>query len=226
MDRKFRIARVWSNRELRKLAPLFKGDIVNVSAWDDRDKEGGYYKDYFTQKNQYYLTNYSGDRGLQGKENEYFLDLTQELPSELEKRFDVVFNHTTLEHVFEVRKAFQNLCLASRDIVIVVVPFCQEQHGKDMYNDFWRFTPTCLRYLFKENGLEVIYEAQNQDENAAIYLLFVGSQHPEKWRQLMPPYKELKECGDWIGRPLYPLGFQLIKNTLTRFKKALVNPRN
>lgn len=179
----------------------------------------GYYKDYFTQKNQYYLTNYSGDRGLQGKENEYFLDLTQELPSELEKRFDVVFNHTTLEHVFEVRKAFQNLCLASRDIVIVVVPFCQKQHGKDMYNDFWRFTPTCLRYLFQENGLEVIYEAQNQDENAAIYLLFVGSQHPEKWRQLMPPYKELKECGDWIGRPLYPPGFQLLKNTLTRFKK-------
>ncbi|WP_250125302.1 hypothetical protein [Chroococcidiopsis sp. CCMEE 29] len=226
MDRRFRIARVWSNRELRRLAPLFKGDIVNVSAWDDRDKEGGYYKDYFTQKNQYYLTNYSGDRGLQGKENEYFLDLTQELPSELEKRFDVVFNHTTLEHVFEVRKAFQNLCLASRDIVIVVVPFCQKQHGKDMYNDFWRFTPTCLRYLFQENGLEVIYEAQNQDENAAIYLLFVGSQHPEKWRQLMPPYKELKECGDWIGRPLYPPGFQLLKNTLTRFKKALVNTKN
>jgi hypothetical protein len=226
MDRRFRIARVWSNRELRKLAPLFRGDIVNVSAWDDRDKEGGYYKDYFTQKNQYYLTNYSGDRGLQGKENEYFLDLTQELPSELEKRFDVVFNHTTLEHVFEVRKAFKNLCLASRDIVIVVVPFCQKQHGKDMYNDFWRFTPTCLRYLFKENGLEVIYEAQNQDENAAIYLLFVGSQYPEKWRQIMPPYKEIKECGDWIGRPLYPPGVQLIKNTLTRFKRALVSTKN
>ncbi|OWY69447.1 hypothetical protein B7486_20540 [cyanobacterium TDX16] len=218
MDRKFRIARVWSNRELRKLAPLFKGDVVNISAWDDRDKEGSYYQDYFTQKERYYFTNYSGERGWQGKENEYFLDLTQELPSELQQRFDVVFNHTTLEHVFDVRKAFQNLCLVSKDIVIVVVPFCQKQHGKDMYCDFWRFTPTCLRYLFKENNFEVIYEAQSQHKNAAIYLLFVGSRYSEKWRHIMPTYKEIKESGNWIGHPLYPLNFQLIKNVLSFLK--------
>lgn len=209
MDRKFKIARVWSNRELRKVAPLFTGDVVNISAWDDRDKEGGYYEDYFTQKHQYYYTNYSGERGLQGKKNEYFLDLTQELPNELKQKFDVVFNHTTLEHVFDVRKAFQNLCLASRDIVIVVVPFCQKQHGKNRYQDFWRFTPICLRYLFKENGLEVIYESQSTYKNAAIYLLFVGSRYPENWKQLMPLYQEIEECGDWIGDTSKLLNFDL-----------------
>ena len=199
MDRKFKITRVWSNQELRKVAPLFRGDIVNVSAWDDRDKEGNYYKNYFTQNSGYYYTNYSGGRGWQGQENEYFLDLEQDLNPELKQRFDVVFNHTTLEHVFEVRKAFQNLCLASRDIVIVVVPFCQKQHGKNLYQDFWRFTPTCVRYLFTENNLEVVYEAQSPYENAAIYLFFIGSRYPEKWKDIMPPYQEIKECGDWIG---------------------------
>jgi hypothetical protein len=199
MDRKFRIARVWSNQELRKIAPLLSGDIVNISAWDDRDKEGGYYKDYFTQKQQYYYTNYYGEKGIQGKENEYFLDLTQELPDELKQKFDVVFNHTTLEHVFDVRKAFQNLCLASKDMAIVVVPFCQKQHYSETFQDFWRFTPICLRYLFKENGFEVVYEAQSPDENAAIYLLFVGSRYPEKWQHIMPEYQKIEECGDWIG---------------------------
>ncbi len=199
MDRQFQIARRWSNRELRKLAPLFTGDIVNVSAWDDRDKEGGYYKDYFTQKSGYYYTNYAGERGLQGQNNEYFLDLTADLPDELKHRFDVVFNHTTLEHVFEVRKAFQNLCLASKDIAIVVVPFCQKMHGKDMYEDFWRLTPTCLRYLFRENNFEVVYEAQSPYRDAAIYLLFVASRDPEKWQPLMPTYQKIKQCGDWIG---------------------------
>lgn len=199
MDRKFRLARVWSNQELRKVASLFGGDIVNISAWDDRDKEGGYYQDYFVHKERYYYTNYYGERGWQGGDNEYFLDLEQELPKELKHRFDVVFNHTTLEHIFDVRKAFHNLCLASRDVVIVVVPFCQVQHEKDSYLDFWRFTPTCLRYLFKENGLEVIYEAQSKDENAAIYLLFIGSRSPQKWKQLMPVYEKIKECGQWIG---------------------------
>lgn len=222
MDRKFRIARVWSNQELRKLAPLFTGDIVNVSAWDDRDKEGGYYKDYFTQKSGYYYTNYSGERGIQGQPNEYFLDLTQDLPTELKQKFDVVFNHTTLEHLFEVRKAFQNLCIASKDIVIVVVPFCQKQHGRDMYLDFWRFTPTCLRYLFKENNFEVIYEAQSPYKNAAIYLFFVGSRHPERWRGIMPPYRDLKECGDWIGERfnLSSMKIGLEKAVMGLLKKA------
>lgn len=218
MDRKFRIARVWSNQELRKIAPLLSGDIVNISAWDDRDKEGGYYKDYFTQKQQYYYTNFYGEKGIQGKENEYFLDLTQELPDELKQTFDVVFNHTTLEHVFDVRKAFQNLCLASKDIAIVVVPFCQQQHYNDTFQDFWRFTPICLRYLFKENGFEVVYEAQSPYENAAIYLLFVGSRYPEKWKHAMPEYQKIGECGEWIGHPErsnLPLK--------TRIKKTLAN---
>lgn len=177
--------------------------MVNVSAWDDRDKEGGYYKDYFVNAASYSYTNYTGHRGFQGKGNEFFLDLAGDVPKDLKGRFDVTFNHTTLEHIFEVRKAFRNICELSKDVVIVIVPFSQAEHGGlNSYNDYWRFTPDCLRLLFKENGLEVIYEAESRAKNAAIYLLFVGSRHPEKWKHLMLMYRPIKEAGKSIGYSL------------------------
>lgn len=199
MDKQFRIVRIWSNREIRKLAPIFTGDVVNVSAWDDRDKEGGYYKEYFSNASGYYYTNYIGARGYQQKENEYFVDLTKEIPEELIRRFDVVFNHTTLEHIFEVRKAFRNLCEMTNDIVMVVVPFSQVQHEKESYKDYWRFTPSCVRELFRENGMEVVYEAESHHKGAAIYLLFVASRDSEKWKRRMPRYEPISETGRSIG---------------------------
>jgi len=198
-DRAFRTARLWSNEQLRVIAPVFTGDIVNVSAWDDRDKDGGRYCDYFTGATEYFTTNYKGERGLQQRPNEFFLDLTGEVPAELRQRFDVAFNHTTLEHVFEVRTAFRNLCTLSRDVVIVVVPFAQVQHETQSFGDFWRFTPTCLRQLYAENGLEVIYESENRNRNEAVYLLFAGARHPERWRHRMPEYRPLDRSAAWIG---------------------------
>ncbi len=199
IDRQFRITRLWSNREMRKLAPIFTGDIVNVSAWDDRDKEGGHYKDYFSGTSSYYYTNYKGVCGYQQRENEYFVDLTGELPEELYRRFDVVFNHTTLEHIYDIKKAFKNLCDMTKDIVIVIVPFSQVQHETESYKDYWRFTPSCMRELFKENGLDVIYEAESKHRNAAIYLLFVASRNPERWKERMPKFEPITEAGKSIG---------------------------
>jgi hypothetical protein len=184
---------------LAKLGPLFSGDIVNVSAWDDRDKEGGCYKDYFTNAASYSYTNYGGYRGIQGRPNEYALDLTGEVPQALKRRFDVALNHTTLEHIFDVRKAFANLCELSRDIVIVVVPFAQVQHESDDWKDYWRFTPTCLRKLYEENGLAVVYEAQSPHKHAAVYLLFVGSRCADQWSGQLSAYEPIREAGSWIG---------------------------
>lgn len=201
VDRQFRLARHWSNRELQKVAPLFAGNIVNVSAGENIDKEGSTYDQYFPNKSSFSLTNYApGDfRGFEGRQNEYLVDLSQELPAELEARFDVALNHTVLEHVFDVQKAFRNLSRLSKDIVIVVVPFAQVQHDSPGYEDYWRLCPAGLRYLFQENGLEVIYEAGNSNVNAAVYLFFVGSRHPERWRDKMPAYQPVTNAGDWIG---------------------------
>ncbi len=211
-DRKYDLARRWSNRELRRLAPSFDGAVVNVSGWDDRDKQGGRYAEYFTGASSYDRTNYTGHNGFQGDSGEISLDLTQPIPDQLKARFDVVFNHTTLEHIFDVNTAFANLCAMSRDVVIVVVPFSQVQHESQSWGDFWRFTPTCLRKLFEVNGLSVVYEAESPDKNAAIYLLFVGSRQPDRWRGVLPNHQRIKLAGRWIGASLLNSGVQFAAN--------------
>lgn len=144
------------------------------------------------------ILNYKGFRGYQHRENEYFLDLTDNLPHELYRRFDVVFNHTTLEHIYDVKKAFKNLCDMTKDVVIVIVPFSQVQHETESYKDYWRFPPSCIRKMFEENGLNVIYEAESKARKAAIYLLFVVSRDP-KWKERMPKFKPITEAGRSIG---------------------------
>src|SRR5215211_5516257 len=102
MDRIHRLPRMWSNEQLAAIAPLFTGDVVNVSAWQDSDKEEKHYREYFVNAKSYSVTNYKAEfRGLQNVENEIYLDLEADLPPELAERWDVVFNHTTLEHVYE-----------------------------------------------------------------------------------------------------------------------------
>lgn len=215
-DRKHALVRKWSNREIAKIAPLFSGETVNVSAWDDRDKEGGRYRDYFRGASSYWRTNYPGHRGFRGDSDEIELDLSKELPAALAGRFDVVFNHTTLEHIFDAREAFANLCKMSKDVVIVVVPFSQVQHESESYGDFWRFTPTCLRALFRQSGLESIYEAESPHRDASIYLLFAGSRHPDRHRSRMPRHRAIGPAGRWIGASLIVSGVQFVQHRIRR----------
>jgi len=185
MDKKFRAPRVWSNKVLAELAYLFEGEVANISGWKDLDKEGKSYKDYFINSSSYCISNYLSEaRGFQGNiENEFFLNLEDDLDKKLLNKFDVVFNHTVLEHIFNVHKAFENLCLLSKDIVIVVVPFLQEQHAD--YGDYWRFTPLTLKNLFKENNKEMVYLNYNDIPNESIYLFAVGSSKKENWSELI-----------------------------------------
>ena len=178
-----RLARQWSNAELRRIAGWFPGDVVNVSGWRDEDKEGAHYADYFTQKTSYAITNYKSEaRGLQG--DEQFLDLEAPLPASLAGKFDVVFNHTVLEHVYEFQAAFSNLCAMSRDLVIVVLPWLQPYHGD--YGDYWRFSPLATRKMFEANGLTPLRIAFNEDAFASVYVFAVGSRHPERWQARFP----------------------------------------
>ena len=179
-DRVYRLPRIWSNRELEKFAHLFYGDIVNVSGWKDIDKEGGRYRDYFLNADSYTITNYKAEaRGFQGYQDEIFLDLEQEPPKKLHRRFDAAFNHTTLEHIFNIQAAFTNICNLSKDIVIVVLPFLQQYHSS--YGDYWRFTPLAIRRMFHENGFEVIYQSYNSNKMSSVYVFTIASRNPEKW---------------------------------------------
>jgi hypothetical protein len=219
IDKQFRSARIWSNGELRRLGSLFSGEIINVSGGEDVDKEGGFYRDYFPNKSSWYLSNYSAGsfRGFQGRENEILLDLTQELPSDLENRFDVALNHTTLEHIFDVFTAFRNLCMLSRDVVIVVVPFCQVQHESESFKDYWRFTPSALRELFRINGMSVVYESESPQRDAAIYLTMVAARNEEKWKHAMPTWQAVSEAGQWIGEQKN----SFLRQTIGRLRKRI-----
>ncbi|MGE0396552.1 MAG: hypothetical protein AB7T06_07545 [Kofleriaceae bacterium] len=207
--------RQWSNRQLRRYSHLFSGDVVNVSGWRDEDKDGAHYRDYFPNATSYSITNWKPEaRGLQGHPGEIFLDLEKPLAPDLEQRFDVVFNHTVLEHVYECRIAFANLCKLSRDIVIVVVPFLQPYHSD--YGDFWRFTPLSMQRLYAENGLQVMTCTFNEDWMASVYLFAIGSRNPEKWASHFPEGFSLEspQTKKWAGARAIP-------KVRTRFREQL-----
>lgn len=112
------------------------------------------------------------------------MDLEQDLPEELIGRFDVVFNHTVLEHVFEIEKAFKNLCLMSRDVVIVVMPFLQQMHTD--YGDYWRMTPLAVKKMFEKNKMHLQYLSFNDHHKASVYVFAIAVKNKEKWQQKIP----------------------------------------
>jgi hypothetical protein len=197
-------SRTWSNQELRRFAPLFKGDILNVSGWKDEDKEGSRYADYFPGKSSYAVSNIPGARGLSGLTDEIFLDLQQDLPPLYNKKYDVVLSHTVLEHVFDTKTAVRNLCGLSKNIVIGVVPFVQVEHfEEDSYLDYWRFTRFGIRKLFQNEGFEVIYISANYNPVHPIYYFFIASCQPHTWESNLESPMKLDYSTH--GRKLNPI---------------------
>jgi hypothetical protein len=206
---KFKAPRIWSNREIRKLGKLIDGSVVNVSGWKDEDKEGGHYRDYF-HASEYTITNYSSSyKGFQGGSSEIALDLVQPLPDELRERFDTVFNHTTLEHIFEVQIAFKNMATMARKNLLVVVPFLQQQHGPE-YGDYWRFTPLAIKKLMEANQLHLQYISANDGANDSVYITALGS------RELETPFR-LVEGNQLAGIDSNFIGTKIIRRKVFGF---------
>jgi hypothetical protein len=182
-----REARVWSNQEIARLAPLISGSVVNVSAWKDEDKEGRRYRDYFAGAASYATTNYGGWRGTEGDAaaTDHFVDLEEPLPDALRGAYDLAFNHTTLEHVFEFGRAFENICARSRDAALIVTPFLQHLHGPED-GDFWRPSPYAMRRFFARNGFTPLYESAGPEGGRVRYLLSFAARRPEDWAGRLP----------------------------------------
>jgi len=179
--------RAWSNRELRKVSSLFSGDVINVGAYRDEDKEGGYYRSYFDKATSYTLANYRGEDGATGVPGELLLDLSQPLDPSL-GTYDVVFTHTVLEHVHPVTVAFDNICKLSRNHIISIVPFIQGYHGRaGSYEDYTRFSPTLLKVLFSERGFDVVYTSWNNEFPVMnVYILVIATKNSERIKGLLP----------------------------------------
>lgn len=177
VDNKFRKPRIWSNAELKKFSKLFSGSILNVSGWKDSDKEKSFYRNYFNNSKNYSISNWSfSQRGQETelKKNEYLIDLEKNLDEKLIGKFDVVFNHTTLEHTFDIFQSFKNLCNLSKDTVIIILPFLQEQHINSDFKDYWRLTPHTIKRLFEKNNFSLVYINANDYKNSSIYVFAIG----------------------------------------------------
>ena len=179
-----RDARIWSNRELHKFAPFCQGSVINVSGWEDKDKEGRTYGEYFSGADSYTVSNYEGWRGS-NTQSDLIIDLEEPPAQDLVGAFDVVFNHTTLEHIFDIHLAFRILCDLSKDLVIIVVPFVQHLHGPED-GDFWRPSPYALRRMFARNNMEILYESAGPENKPLRYLFYVASKNPGKWTGTFP----------------------------------------
>ena len=193
-DPKYRRARIWSNKELKKIAPKFSGDVINVSGWVDEDKEGKIYREYFVNANTYTISNLGGG-AQKGKklsiDDSIDIDLNKPINTQLHQKFDVVFTHTVLEHVFNIFTAIENLCMLSRDVIITVVPFIQLVHVVDddklgSFLDYWRFTPYCLDALFKQHGFSTIYISGTNLKSTSLYYIHICSKNPHKWKEVFP----------------------------------------
>lgn len=176
--------RTWSNKELRKISHNFSGKIINVSAGLDKDKENAYYRNYFSSANEYYISNY--EKTKSNVENEIILNLEDlHIDEKLHNKFDVVFTHTVLEHVYNVDVAVKNLCKLSNDIIITVVPFIQPFHHEfGKYSDYWRFSPHTLVRKFKEQSYQTIYLSWNKPVLGYIYVLHICTKNPDKWEHI------------------------------------------
>jgi hypothetical protein len=215
-------ARLWSNDELKKLTPFLTGDIINVSAGRDGNKDGGTYKSFFTNASSYTITNYNKEFPDDAEYREIALDLNKpiEASSVLFAKYDVVFTHTVLEHVYQINTAIENLCKISKDIIITIIPYIQSYHQEEpIYHDYWRISPYALINLFNESAFQTIYMNWNNDPLGNIYIFHVASRNPEKWasikslqhhNQYGPGYDRqllLSNTGECTNGTLNPIDF-------------------
>ena len=192
--------RQFSNVILRHYAPAFTGDVINVSGWRDEDQAGFLYRSYFTAATSYVVSN-SGEpvKGIGSHADEFEIDLSVPIAADLKNRYDVVFNHTTLEHVFEIKTAFKNLCEMSRDAIILVVPVLQQIHFSEGYGDYNRLTTMGIVKSFEENGFETIVLQTNEQEFAPIYCVAIAVRADSKYKHILEKNLDFAMGGELWG---------------------------
>jgi len=214
--------RAWSNDELRKLKNYFPKNsrIINVGGWEDKDKEGGFYKDYFPNPVIYHVANYPGDskRGTNVR-TDLTIDLTKSLPGDLYFKYDIALTHTVLEHVPDPVFSFAQIGKLSRDIIITVVPFKQHLHFEpESYGDYYRFSPFSMRKLHKDNDFNILYESYMPIPSLDVYLFYVGTRFSERYRNFPIKLNHILDLNEIVGKmPIYSLLQNIIQRFITKY---------
>ena len=192
--------REFSNAILKYYAPLFDGKIINVSGWKDGDFESGVYKSYFTNATTYSVSNApTSSKGVGSLESEIEIDLSIPISDSEKRQFDIVFNHTTLEHIFEIETAFKNLCDLSNEVVILVVPTLQQIHFNEGYGDYNRLTPMGVVKYFEKNDFEVLVLQSNEQQFSPIYCFAIAARRGSKYIGVIEKTLDFSMGGELYG---------------------------
>jgi len=144
------VLRSYQNQILREIRQVENvRTVLNVGAIQtDPDKEGGYYRDYFTDKEYYTL-----DKNRSDDHPNHFNVNLHDL-STVSKRFDLVIAFNTLEHVINPFTAINELkkVINIDGYLLLSTPYFYPTHKDPFgrFSDYWRFTDDGLRVLCSE----------------------------------------------------------------------------
>lgn len=151
--------RVVINDTMRKYATrlgLENIDILEIGI-DGDDKPSGSHK-YFGEGNRWDTMDF-----LDKTEPDYLFDITgfDDLPN---KKWDLIICIQTLEHIFDIHRAFRNISdmVKPGGYVILDNPWHNQYHTTDDYDDYWRMSLVCMARLCDFVGMEMIDGQQHE----------------------------------------------------------------
>lgn len=133
-----------SNAWLLRQCPGIRGDVLSIGSESDSDRQGDFYRNYFSMASSYITSEVSPKFGC-----DLICDI-RSMPQIADNRYDCIFCNGVLEHVDDIRAGLAEMTriLKSGGILLLGVPFRQAIHMGP--NDFWRFTEFGIRYLLKD----------------------------------------------------------------------------
>lgn len=169
--------RLYSNVVLRRIFSILNVDsVLNVSGWDDGDKEGNKYVNYFPSKlSRYEISSYSKDHLRADMSiSKVTIDL-EDRAYKVSEKFDLIFTHTVLEHVFDQENAFRIMCESANKFVVGVAPMINVLHWEETYGDYWRFTPHGIIKLINNQGFNLVHLEIGPSSSISQYIIFVAA---------------------------------------------------
>lgn len=149
--------RIWQNKLLREYAANITGTVLNVGAGEDKDAEGGFYRGYFLEADEYKTM----DR-FPGCDFHHFSELTA-------PKFDTVLCLWVLEHVYDIFTFVKDLHRITGTRLILAVPTKYPYHPAP--EDFWRFTLESVGRLMQGFELEHVHEFDNKTNHGGIFVV-------------------------------------------------------
>jgi SAM-dependent methyltransferase len=142
-------SRVESNRWLKARCGAVTGRVLSIGAGDDRDGEGGRYRQYFPLAEEYVTSEV-----VPRPDCDLVLDV-RSMPQIRDASFDCIYCSGVLEHVDDPFAAAAELhrILRPGGTLLLGVPFRQAIHLAP--TDYWRFTEHGVRSLLQRFGFTV-----------------------------------------------------------------------